>query len=135
MEIALRAALLAWLQDDSDLTDSLNLIGEEAPLRTPLPWLGLVASASRDWSTKDRKGREVRIALEMHSRGDVPATGLDLLRRVEARIEAMPRIQADFHVVQTQFLRSRIEQRPRNVRAMLVEYHFRLLAADSTPIP
>ncbi len=70
MEIALRAALIAWLAADPALAPQLNAIVEEAPSRTALPWLALAASASADWSCKDRAGREVRIALELHCRGD-----------------------------------------------------------------
>ena len=72
MESTLRSALIAWLAADPGLTASLNNITEEAPVRTSPPWLGLVASASADWSTKDRRGREVRVALELHTRGEEP---------------------------------------------------------------
>ena len=89
METRLRAALIAWLTADPALAD-INIVTEESPVRAPVPWLGLAASASTDWSTKDRTGREVRVALELHLRGDNPATAATLARAVEARIAAMP---------------------------------------------
>lgn len=128
METPLRAALLAWLRADPALA-GLNTITEEAPLRASPPWLGIVASASADWSAKGALGREVRIAVELHLRGDDPAAGATLTQAVEDRIAALPRAQDGFAVVSAVFLRSRVEQRAGNLRAMLIEYRFRLIAA------
>lgn len=127
METRLRTALIAWLASDPALA-GINVVTEESPVRAPVPWLGLAASASTDWSTKDRTGREVRVALELHLRGDDPATAAPLAQAVEVRIAAMPRAQPGFALVTAHFLRSRTEQRPRNTRAVLIEYRFRLLA-------
>lgn len=129
MEVALRAAVLSWLSADPVLSAGLNAIVEEAPSRTALPWLAVVASAGADWSVKERAGREVRLALELHSRGDRPDTSGTLVSAIEARIGAMPRSQSGFELVTAQFLRSRAEQRGANTRAILIEYRFRLLAA------
>lgn len=128
METELRAALIAWLQADAILANLVNAITEEAPSRAAPPWLGIAASASADWSTKDRTGREVRIALELHCRGDDPGTAAATTQAIEARIEALPRVQAGFEIASTRFLRARAEQRPANVRAVLLEYRFRVLA-------
>lgn len=129
MESQLRSALIAWLQDDTALANVLNSIAEEAPRRTTPPWLGLVASASGDWSTKDRRGREIRVALELHLRSDDPAMPVDPVAKIETLIESFPRAQPDFEVANITFLRARAEQRPGNVRAVLLEYRFRLFAA------
>ncbi|MFC3213577.1 DUF3168 domain-containing protein [Novosphingobium panipatense] len=129
MEIALRAALVAWLAADPFLAGNLNAIVEEAPSRTSLPWLALASSASVDWSCTSARGREVRLALELHCRGDAPPAAGDLVSLIEARIESLPRDQTSFRIVTIQFLWARAEQRPQNRRAMLLEYRFRLLAA------
>lgn len=128
METELRAALIDWLRSDPLLAEWLNAVTEEAPTRATPPWLGLVASASGDWSTKDRAGREVRVALELHCRGDDPAMAAAVARAVEARIEALPRSHDGFAVVSITFLRARAEQRAGHQRAVLLEYRFRLLA-------
>jgi hypothetical protein len=130
MEAQLRAALVAWLRADPALAAELNTVAEEAPPRASPPWLGIAASAGADWSVKDAAGREIRVALEYHYRGDDPATGIAVARAIEDRIAALPRAQAGFDVVSIVFLRSRVEQRAGNIRAALVEYRFRLLAAD-----
>jgi hypothetical protein len=127
MELTLRAALIAWLAADPALSSRLNAVVEEAPARTSLPWLALAASASTDWSCKTAPGREVRVALELHSRGDRPDTAADLVAMIEARVEALPRAQGPFQVATIQFVRARAEQRGENRRAILLEYRFRLL--------
>ncbi len=128
MEIALRAALIDWLQSDPALQTQLNAVVEEAPSRAALPWLALSASASADWSVKDRPGREVRVALELHCRGDRPDSAAVLVRAIEARIAAMVPEQPDFRLISATFLRARAEQRAGTTRAILIEYRFRLLA-------
>jgi len=128
MEIALRAALVGWLASDSALASQLNSVSEEAPARSALPWLAIATSASTDWSVKERPGREVRVALELHCRGDRPDAAATLVAALEARIAALPREQDGFAVVTAQFLRARTEQRAGNVRSILFEYRFRLLA-------
>ncbi|QZH76366.1 MAG: DUF3168 domain-containing protein [Erythrobacter sp.] len=127
METQLRSALVEWLASDPLLADLLNDITEEAPSRAAPPWLAIAASASVDWSTKERRGREVRVALELHHRGEEAGETASLIALVEARIEALPRAQAGFHIASTQFLRARAEQRAHNRRAVLIEYRFRLL--------
>ena len=128
MEIPLRAALLAWLAADPLLAAQLNAVTEEAPSRTALPWLAVAASASADWSAKDVAGREVRVALELHCRGDQPDAAAALVAAIEARIAALPSAQAGLRVVSVTFLRARAEMRSANTRAVLLEYRFRVLA-------
>ncbi|MDE2435552.1 MAG: DUF3168 domain-containing protein [Sphingomonadales bacterium] len=128
MEVILRSLLIDWLASDATLASQLNAIVEEAPTRAALPWLAIAASASTDWSVKDRAGREVRIALELHCRGDRPDTAAATVAAIEARIAALPAIQAGLQVVTTTFLRARAEQRGTNTRAVLLEYRFRVMA-------
>ena len=128
MEIELRAALIDWLHADALLAGVLNAVVEEAPARVSPPWLAIAASASADWSTKDRRGREVRIALELHCRGDAPDTAFEIMLAIQDRIEALPSPQAGFAIASLAYLRGRIEQRPGNRRAVLLEYRFRVLA-------
>lgn len=128
MEIALRAALIAALKSDPQLAYELNQVGEEAPARTAAPWLAIAASASTDWSHKTGAGREVRIALELHCRGDDPTTAASLVGAIERCIESLPKAQNGFTIVSVQFLRARAERRGDTARAILLEHRFRLLA-------
>ncbi len=129
MEIPLRSALVAWLAADSGLSGQINSVTEEAPAKAALPWIAIAASASTDWGAKDRPGREIRIALELHCRGDRPNTAGSLTSQIEQAIEAFPRTHPAFEVASCRFLRARSEQRAGNVRSILFEYRFRLLSA------
>lgn len=135
MELDLRAALIAWLRAAPAPLDALNAIEEEAPPRAAPPWLGIAASASADWSTKDRQGCEVRVAVELTTRGDDPAADGALVRALGQRIETLPRDHPQFEVASILFLRARAERRERNLRSMLLEYRFRLLAPQPENTP
>ena len=130
MEIAFRAALMAWLRADPLLADMLNSIEEDGPVAASPPHLALVASAGTDWSTKTARGREIRLALELAGRGDDPAQTAVLAQRVEQRIATLAPQQAGYRIVVTQFLRSRVERRRRGLRAVLLEYRFTLIETE-----
>jgi len=130
MENALRAALIAWLRSAHELAE-INTIEEETPVRASAPWLGIAASASVDWGTKDRAGREVRIALELESRADSPAADADLLTLIERHVLDMPPFHAGFEIASIRFLRARSEQRPNSLRGALLEFRFRIFAPQS----
>ena len=127
MENDLRSALIAWLRADPALV-MINAIEEEAPFSVTPPWLGIAASASIDWGTKDRAGREVRIAIELESRTDATAEDAPLLAAIERRVLALPPFQPGFELASIRFLRSRSEARADNLRGALLEYRFRILA-------
>jgi hypothetical protein len=127
MENDLRAALIGWLAADPALA-AINAIEEEAPLSVSPPWLGIAASASTDWGTKDRAGREVRVALELESYTDLTAGDASLLSAIERRVLELPPFQPGFELASIRFLRSRSEARADNRRAALLEYRFRLFA-------
>ncbi len=129
MESALRTALVDWLRSDAQLAASLNAVVEEGPSPAPAPTLSIAASASADWSTKTTTGREVRIAFELLDRSGTPETTAAIAAQIERRIATLAPDQAGFRVIVTQFLRSRVERRARTIRAVLLEYRFRLIAA------
>ncbi len=128
MEHHLRAALLGWLQSDPALADRLNAIEEETPVAASAPWLGIAASASIDWSVKERTGREVRLALELHDRTDDAEATAATISLIERRVATFMPTGEPFVLVACAFLRSRAERRPNNVRATLLEYRFRMFA-------
>lgn len=128
MESRFRRDLLSWLAEDAVLAAGLNAVAEESPAAASPPWLGIAASASSDWGAKGAPGREVRVALELTCRGDDPDGVAALTDALERRVATLPGDQGTYRVVLTQFLRSRAERRAGNLRAVLTEYRFLLLA-------
>lgn len=127
MENALRATLIVWLRTDPEL-GAINAIEEETPVAASAPWLGIAASASIDWGTKDRPGREVRIALELESRADEPAADGPLLSAIERRVLDLPPFHSEFEIASIRFLRARSEEREGNLRGGLLEFRFRIFS-------
>lgn len=128
MESAFRTALVGWLRSDTELASTLNAIQEEGPSPAPPPTLSIAASASADWSSKTTSGREIRLAVEVLDRTDDPSATAAIATRIEQRVATLPPDQGAYRVISTQFLRSRVERRPRSLRAILLEYRFRILA-------
>ncbi|MGB7417882.1 MAG: DUF3168 domain-containing protein [Erythrobacter sp.] len=127
MENALRAALLDWLRADPALS-SINAFEEESPAAASPPWLGIAASASTDWGTKTRAGREVRIAIELETRTDDVVADGPWLTAIEGRVLDLPPFHSDFELASVRFLRARSEARPDNLRGSLLEFRFRIFA-------
>lgn len=127
MENALRREVLKWLDNDSRLA-SVNAFEEETPVTASPPWVGIAASASADWGTKDRDGREIRIALELESRTDETEADGDLLGLIQQRVLNLPAFHPEFEVASIRFLRGRSEQRDHNLRGALLEFRFRIFA-------
>lgn len=130
MENFLRAELINWLRADPALT-TINAIEEEAPISASAPWLGIAASASTDWGTKDRPGREVRIALELESRADEPDADGPLVGAIEQRVLGLPPFHSNFELASIRFLRARSEERAGNLRGALLEFRFRIFAPQT----
>lgn len=130
MENFLRAELIDWLRADPALA-ALNAIEEEAPVTASAPWLGIAASASTDWGTKDRPGREVRIALELESRADEADTDGLLVAAIEQRVLSLPPFHSGFELASIRFLRARSEERDGNLRGALLEFRFRIFTPQN----
>ena len=126
MENHLRASLLDWLRSDPALA-AINAIEEESPLAASAPWLGIAASASTDWGTKDRPGRETRLALEFETRADEADADAEMLSAIERRVLDLPPFHDGFELASVRFLRARSEARTNNRRGALLEFRFRLL--------
>lgn len=130
MENYLRAELIDWLRTDPALA-TLNAVEEESPVSASAPWLAIAASASTDWGTKDRPGREVRIALELESRADEADADGPLVSAIEERVLDLPPFQSGFEIASIRFLRARSEERAGNLRGALLEFRFRIFAPQN----
>lgn len=129
MENALWHHLIEWLRAAPELLE-INSIVEEAPLSVSPPWLGISASASTDWGTKDRPGREIRVALELETRIDDPGADGPILAAIEQRVLEFPPFHPSLEVASIRFMRARSEARANNLRGALLEFRFRIFSAN-----
>lgn len=111
-ETALQAALLAALAAEPTIAAHANGVFVERPVRATPPWIELGELLAVDWSTKDARGRELRIAVTVRDLAESPTRLLDLLDAAGAAIEALPREVGGWRLGAAVFLRSRTLREP-----------------------
>lgn len=82
--IALQSAVVGRLSEDG----SLSGVFHDAPARSGFPFAVVDCSDERDWSCKDRQGRE--IALQVVLWDDQPSRLLTLENDVESKLATLP---------------------------------------------
>ena len=105
---ALRAAMIDALRADPVLAATLNGVFAGPAVRTSPPYAEIAETLSVDWDTKDRRGREVRLAVLVRDATETPARMMELADAAERAVLAMPRAIAGWHVASLVFLRTRI---------------------------
>lgn len=122
-----QAALVATLRDSSALGAGLSGIYDGAPARAAFPYLVIEESESRDWGTKDRRGREHRLAVTIWDEGLNPTRLHMLMAEAEAAIEAMPGDLGANWLASLVQLRTRIVRDPEGPWAGAILYRARTL--------
>ncbi|WP_298669801.1 DUF3168 domain-containing protein [uncultured Sphingomonas sp.] len=79
------------------------------PVRAALPHVVIEPPILVDWSAKDWRGREGRLVVSAHDRGERPARLRELAAAIEDAVEAMPVALGDgWRLVSARLVRSRI---------------------------
>jgi|APFEC2959095171_1045051.scaffolds.fasta_scaffold00008_239 hypothetical protein len=127
VQIGLQAALTGALRDHAPL-GTLTGVFDAPPVRAALPYAVVGEAVLADWSTKDTKGREARVAVMLHDGGERPARLRLLAGEVETAIAAMPRDLGDgWRIVSLAFVRSRIVPNGAGRWIATSEYRVRML--------
>lgn len=120
-------AAIDWLAGDAVLLAQVNGVFHRMPSRITVPYVLLDDVLATDWGTKDRPGREVRLAFTIRDgsqeAGDVSAIAAAL----ETRLVAMPRSGTGYRLVSLHPLRSRTV-RIGEIWLVTLDYRARLLA-------
>lgn len=122
-------ALMAALAGDAALGTALNGVFAGPAVKATPPFAEVGELLSVDWGTKDRAGRELRIAVTLRDAGETPARLHDLAGLAAAAIEAMPRVLPGWAVASLVPLRTRVLRGAPGKWAAVVEYRVRVLAA------
>ena len=110
------------------------MLGSEVELHTPIMQpCNHATSTSSVRATVRSTSHAIRmvapqVALELADRTDDGAATAETMALIERRVATMAPVQQGYRIVSTHFLRSRAERRARGLRAVLIEYRFRLLA-------
>lgn len=100
-------AATAWLAGDPALMARVNGVFHRMPARIAAPYVVLDDVLATDWSTKDRQGREARLAFVVRDGSDDAAPVADIAAAMETRLAAMPRSGTRYRLISLAPLRSR----------------------------
>jgi hypothetical protein len=107
MRARLIAGVVARLRAEPALREAT--VFDAPPVRAALPHLLVEEPVLADWSTKDWRGAEGRLAVSVVDGGERPVRLRTLLAAVEDALPGMPaELGAGWRLVQLRFLRSRV---------------------------
>ncbi|HTU11435.1 MAG TPA: DUF3168 domain-containing protein [Allosphingosinicella sp.] len=122
---ALTDAMLAALRE----IEGLNQVYDGQPLTAAFPYALVETGPESDWSHKTGEGRELRLSILVHDKGERPIR----LRRLVAAVEEIaPRIVPDlesWQLVNLVFLRAAMLREAGAAWTAAIEYRARLLRA------
>ncbi|WP_419826077.1 DUF3168 domain-containing protein [Sphingomonas sp.] len=100
------------------------------PLGAAYPYAAISEGSATDWSTKDARGRELRLSFAIWDDGGSAARLHALAAAAEDAVEAMPRDLPGYRVASLVLLRSRIVRDPDGPWAARLDYRVRMLATS-----
>ena len=118
-------ALVRAALDALGSVSGLTGVHERAPLQAAFPFLEVEAGAETDWGHKTGCGRELRLAVTVHDKGERPARLRRLMSAVEERLSSLNPTPG-WQLVTMQFLRSRVA-RDNDRWTGAIDYRARLL--------
>ena len=105
---------------------------EGPPVQAAAPYAVVEAGPEIDWSHKSGIGRELRLAVTFHERGERPARLHALMEEGEAALAGLSPALGGWQLVTFRFLRSRVAPptagTPSGLWTGLIEYRARMLA-------
>lgn len=127
--MAVQAALVAALAGDPVIGAAVSGVFDGPPARAAFPYIAVDGGQTTDWSVKDARGREHRVAISVWDDGMASARLHGLMAAAEEAIEDMGRDLPGHRIASIAFLRARIVRDADGPWAGLIEYRVRTLAA------
>lgn len=115
-----------WLAADPVLIARVNGVFHRMPTRVAAPFVVLEDVLATDWSTKDRLGREARLAFTLRDASDDAGPVCATARVLETRIAALAPTGPGYRLVSLSLLRSRT-WRSDTLWHVTLDYRARLL--------
>ena len=120
-------AAIDWLAGDAALMAQVNGVFHRAPARIAVPYALLDDVLATDWGTKDRPGRELRLAFSIRDGSQDAGPVSAIAAALETRLMAMPPSGSGYRLVSLHPLRSR-SVRIGETWLVTLDYRARLLA-------
>ena len=122
------AALVAAVQAALSGVAGLNCVEPGASVRTTPPFAELGPVESRDWGTKDRAGREIRLSVTVRDAAARADRLHALAAAVVAAVDALPRGLDGWRIASLAFVRGRTASEKAGLWAAAIEWRVRMLA-------
>ena len=107
----------------------LNGVYDGPPLAAAFPHATIETSPESDWSHKSGEGRELRLSILLHDKGERPERLRELVAAVEAAAGAIGPELASWRLVNLVFLRGAMLRSKDAAWTAAIEYRARLLKA------
>jgi murein endopeptidase len=115
------------LKASAVLSAELNGVFLGPAVRASAPYAEVSEAQAGDWSTKDVRGREVRVGVVLRDAAEAPDRIGRLADACERAIEALPREMGGWQVAHVRFVRSRIAGDGPGRWIAAVDYRVRML--------
>lgn len=106
-DAALRARILDLLARDAALAGLVHGIFDGTPPRASAPYVTIGAAEGREWGTKDRAGREIRLTLTLMGVSGAAADAAAAEARIEAVVGGLRGAAGSWTVVGARTIRTR----------------------------
>jgi uncharacterized small protein (DUF1192 family) len=128
-ESAVRAGFVAALRAEPGLA-GLNGVFEGPGVRASEPLAEIADVQASDWSTKDQRGRELRVAVRVRDLAETSARIAMLMEAVERAVARLPRVLDGWAVASCVFRRARVAAEAPGRWTGVVEWRVRMLEME-----
>lgn len=123
----IRAAVIALLRADAALGGQVNRVHDGAPVKASPPILIVGECSGTDWGTKDRDGRELRLALTIEDDLETPTRISGIMPLADAAVRGLTGTAA-WRIGSLILMRSRLLRTGAGRWSALLDYRIRVLA-------
>lgn len=124
----IRTALIAELRTDAALAAQVNRVHDGVPVKSTPPTLIVGECSGSDWGTKDKAGRELRIALTIEDDLETPTRIGGIIPLADAAVQRIAGTISGWQVGSLRLVRSRLLRTNAGRWNALMDYRIRVLA-------
>ncbi len=124
----IRAAVIALLRGDAALGGQVNRVHDGTPVKATPPTLIVGECSGSDWGTKDKAGRELRLALTIEDDLETPARIGGIMPLADTAVRGLTGAVAGWRIGSLVLMRSRLLRTGAGRWNALLEYRIRVLA-------
>lgn len=131
-DLAVRAAVIAALRGHGALAALINRVHDGEPVKATPPIVVVGECAASDWGTKDREGRELRLALSVRDTGETSTRVGQIVPLIDAAVRAIGPVVSggvagNWQIGSITLIRSRLLRSGEAQWSAVIDYRLRAL--------